>query len=581
MRTKFKSLAWIFLVISVLTLWGCSEEIYENHHHNHNSKNKYEVSFKQFKNETGIKDFKSIKSVHFADENSRTIENEFLTDTTTVLKYTSLNNKVTYSFKIYPIFEALNSKEYYNLVFEKYGNEWNEIIFLNKERDIQQLGESKLESSQMVYNEKLSAVSMSGFCEVITYSIECDGSCAAQGWSQCDGFACPTGQCIHESVSYVYCGGAGESGPVFNEIIAGPSTGGGGEDYSGIYIPNPYDGEADLNNPDFIFATQVAAFTRTLPTNLKNLMTNNFWIYPNIVDFMRNNGGITPDNKAAVTFALTNSIPIFNLSLPNWTLTEINQFRYDTFIFLLQNTNNNSSNFIQHIVANSSDIVNVDYTNKIINNIQKPCQKEIIKNITTISSPFTNLINQTFNSSEKVNVKFYNGNNPGGAPAFTSPILEGTPDNFIVKIRFDNTYLENATDLSIIAITLHELVHAYLIALYIKGELVATNTEYDTLQTAFMNFYNNMVEDTFDQADNEIHNAMKDFISQMGNSIYNYASSKNISVTPEYCENLAWGTMTGTILFQEALTPNQQTICNNIAAYEQDNLPQAKGTSCN
>jgi len=346
------------MVTLFLTLIGCSEDVYENHLHNDNSINKNQISFKQFKGETGIKKFESLKSVNFGNEFSRAIESEFVTDTTKILKYTSENNKVTYSFKIYPITETLESKEYYNLVYEKYGNEWNELIFLNKEREIQQIGESKLESSKMVYNEKLSAMSMSGFCEVINYTIQCDGSCNGA----CDGFACPTGQCIHESVSYVYCGSSGGSGGNY-EVITGPPSGGGGgggNNYSGVYIPNPYDGDDNLNNPDFVYTNQVAAFTRTLPPNLKKLLTNNFWIYQNIVDFIINNGGLTQENKDAVVFALTNSIPIFNLSLPNWTFTDINQLHYNAFIFLLENPNLQGQADILQIANNINHVFTPD-----------------------------------------------------------------------------------------------------------------------------------------------------------------------------------------------------------------------------
>lgn len=347
MRTKVKNIFSLLSAMLLISLTSCSEEIYERHNHNGNSKKNNIITFKQFKKETGINDFKFLKSVGLSNDNNRAIEAEFLTDSTEIIKYTSVNDKVTYSFKIYPIYEALESREYYNLVYEKFNNEWNELIFLNKEREIQQEGESILESSKMIYNEKLSAMSMSGFCEVINYTIQCDGSCDGT----CDGFACPTGQCIHESVSYVYCGNSGglEALPLTLVESPGNSGGGGGNEYSGIYIPNPYNGEADLNNPDFVFATQVAAFTRTLPNNLKNLMTNNFWIYPNIVDFMNNNDGLTQENKDAVIFALTNSIPIFNLNPSNWTLQEINRLRYETFIFLLNNPNIESLNLVSQI----------------------------------------------------------------------------------------------------------------------------------------------------------------------------------------------------------------------------------------
>ena len=111
---------------------------------------------------------------------------------------------------------------------------------------------------------------MQGFCEVITYTIHCDGSCAAAGYGECDGFACPTGECIHQTVSWDYCGsGSGSSSGDggFNGGLGSGNTGvgtgnngGGGITYQGIYIPLPYSGEEDLNNADFILTCQTAAF---------------------------------------------------------------------------------------------------------------------------------------------------------------------------------------------------------------------------------------------------------------------------------------------------------------------------------
>ena len=225
----------------------------------------------------------------------------------------------------------------------------------------------------------------------------------------------------------------------------------------------------------------------------------------------------------------------------------------------------------------------VDYPNKIIYTINKPCQKQIVKDILAISSPLTNLIKSTFDSTDKVNLKFYNGTIPDGNPAQTNHIIVGTPpENYIIQIKFDDTYLDNATDLSIIAVTLHELVHAYLTDLYIKNQLIATDQSYNTLLNAFINFYKNKDENTYTTFDLEMHNAMKSFISKMANSIYNYALSKNITgVTPGFCEQLAWGTMNGTSLFQTSLTIDQQHDYETITAIEQDNIAGAKGTPCN
>lgn len=320
------------LLFASLLLASCSEELFDNHLHNHDV-DKNQITFKQFKNETGLKDFNSVKSVKISSENSRMSDSEFLTDTTKVLKHTSSTNKVTYSFKIYPLFEELNSKAYYNLVYEKIGTEWNEIIFFNTKKS-NPTDARDLESSEMVYNKNLSAMIMSGFCEVTTYTNE---SCTCNDKNNCDW----CNECVTSTVSYFYCGSQLFSGshPI-ESIIAGGSPGGGIGEYDGIYIPNPYDGEADLNNAEFLLAVQVANFTKKLPANLKNLMANNFWFYPNILDFIKNNGGLTQANKDAVVFILSNIEAIFTTISQNpndLTSTQINEIKYNAFIFLLQN----------------------------------------------------------------------------------------------------------------------------------------------------------------------------------------------------------------------------------------------------
>lgn len=249
---------------------------------------------------------------------------------------------------------------------------------------------------------------------------------------------------------------------------------------------------------------------------------------------------------------------------------------------ILNDFSSESQDFIKDLIDAINNNIDVDVLKNIIYGINKPCQKQIVKNIIDTCSPFTELIYQTFNTSPTAGITFSNGTNPFGNPASTNPIYVGTPQNFTIKIRFDDVYLDTATNLSIVSVTLHELVHAYLMNLYLTNHLVATNSDYNTLLNAFIAFYNNQVQDTFDPLDNEIHNAMKDFIQKMANSIYNYAQTNNIpNVTPDYCVALAWSSMYGTDLFQTTLTNQQQIDYGNIGAIEQDNLPGAKGTKCN
>lgn len=242
---------------------------------------------------------------------------------------------------------------------------------------------------------------------------------------------------------------------------------------------------------------------------------------------------------------------------------------------------NESQSFIIDCIESVKNNGVVDLDNNIIYLIDKPCQNEVLKNIISTSSPFTNLIRQTFNTSDKVNLKISNGDLPNAAAAYTNPFFYGDSNNFTINIRLDNQYLNNATDLSIVAVTLHELVHAYLMNLYLKGNLVAENSSYNNLMNAFLNFYKDRNDITFNELDSQIHNAMSDFIQKMGNSIYNYAQLKNVQgVTVDYCIGLAWSTMNGYELFEEILTSTKQIEYAQIGYNEENNTGNKKGKTC-
>jgi hypothetical protein len=258
----------------------------------------------------------------------------------------------------------------------------------------------------------------------------------------------------------------------------------------------------------------------------------------------------------------------------------------DIHAYLDDNCTDESKDFTQLAKDAIDEGGEVDFDMEIIYTINKPCQKEIVKNIMNLTSDLTNIINDTFDTSDKANVKFWNGDIATGDPAQTSTSYVGSPENFIIKIKFDNAYLDTATDLSIVANTMHELVHAYFLNLYLKNELVSTSSDYEDLLDAFITFYDNMVQDTFNTLDNEWHNAMNDFVDKIGGTIYAYAQENNIeNVDLEYCKNLAWGTMHGNEIFYEILSESEQDHAENIIITEQNNTEYApsypiKGTPC-
>jgi hypothetical protein len=362
MKNTFKIIA--LMLLSVILL-NCSKEDFETHSHESIS-NKNEISFKQFKAETGITKFDYIKTANInrsTDLMARDIEAEFVTDTIGIKKYVNpVDSKTTYSFKIYPLSESLNSNQYYNLVYEKIGTEWNEIIFYNIEKT-NPTHTGELESSEMVYN-RMSV--KDGWETVVSVSLHCThtGKCAS---GKCDGCA----RCVTTTISYVWVGVADTgNGPGGSIPGSGSSSGEGGGNDSGIYIPNPYEGDVAIDNLDFLLAGQVASFTNTLAPNLQTLIANTPFIYPYLVDFCRNNGGtLSSINRQKMVQALTNYNNFqLNSLYPNLTSISINRLNLWAFYSFLNNNllnaNTTKINVIKDFIIDAEfDIANeiVDY----------------------------------------------------------------------------------------------------------------------------------------------------------------------------------------------------------------------------
>ena len=63
MKITIKLLARLLMVTLFLTFIGCSEDIYENRIHNKPIQNNKDISFEQFKKETGLRDFKKTTKI--------------------------------------------------------------------------------------------------------------------------------------------------------------------------------------------------------------------------------------------------------------------------------------------------------------------------------------------------------------------------------------------------------------------------------------------------------------------------------------------------------------------------------------
>lgn len=145
---------------------------------------------------------------------------------------------------------------------------------------------------------------------------------------------------------------------------------------------------------------------------------------------------------------------------------------------------------------------------------------------------------------------------------------------------FDNSYLDNASNLSIALTAAHEFIHVHFGYLYIKGELLTVYPNYTDINNAYANFYNNQSTTNSDALEDAMHNVYDDFLDEITDSVFSYASNNNITgATRDYCEKMVLGGHQATNTFQN-LTPGQQTEYSTIKVNENESKTNAKGTKC-
>jgi len=261
MKTKINFLARLVALILFVTFIGCNEELYDIKDQ-HNGVDKNKITLSQFKNETNIGKVEPILSVPTKTSiasKSKSQLSDFVIDTLAVKKFISENNKTTYTFRIYPLSSAAQPNEIYNLVYRKVNNTWQTSIFYLKELPKENSELKLFEKIERIYGGKVTnditaKTSSLEMCSFESTVVQCDGSCAREGYSQCDGFACPTGQCIRTSVTYMSCAG-GSSGSSGSSDPGGYSGGGGGSSDPYSYSPNTYDNPV-YDDPNYINAVK-------------------------------------------------------------------------------------------------------------------------------------------------------------------------------------------------------------------------------------------------------------------------------------------------------------------------------------
>ena len=226
----------------------------------------------------------------------------------------------------------------------------------------------------------------------------------------------------------------------------------------------------------------------------------------------------------------------------------------------------------------------LDFLEQIYLPLDKECQAKVVMDFTAnVDSQLSNFLVNVFNGNNNFHIEIVDEDFPAnitGNAATTPPVgMEFTSETAAI-VRFDNEYLDNATDLSVVMTTAHEYLHVYLIYLYSQGQLLSTYPSYIDLNNAFQVFESNPNETTFQELENQSHIIYDDFLGWIQDSVNAYVEKNNLNISQEYIEKMVVGSHQYTSTFQN-LSNTLQIEYSQIAVNEQNGETNANGSTCN
>lgn len=250
--------------------------------------------------------------------------------------------------------------------------------------------------------------------------------------------------------------------------------------------------------------------------------------------------------------------------------------------YLDDNCTDETKAFLELAIENNLDIKAVV---SLLEEMDRTCQRNILfHSIVKVNSTFTNMIKTTYLISQDNDINLSDISVGEGDPPMLSitpartnpnPNINSETNADVITIEFNNSYLDQATNLGLVISLYHELIHAHIFHLYNDGNLLTEHPNYTTLKTALDNWFANPSDDTIEEiAQQELHNIYVDFIDDLADSVHKYCLENNIlGVDLEYAKTLVWGSLNGYDVFTDIdnLSPTQQIEAQTNLAYENFN----------
>ena len=312
------------------------------------NKRNYSITFDQFKNETNLHNFKTKIKLILNNSFARNADGSYeLSDfdlNTELIKKLELNEKTTYSFRIYPTI-AVTPYSFYNLTMYKRGNDWVQSIieFKPTEANLEEVLSGKNEridgKMSLLYTSNIDSLTTNNVCykvEIVNSHCNKLGSCTSES---CDGCYGEIGQgCVDKQYSsFCFSGNSitiGEQKDIINQSI---------------------DNSDDLNNVDI--KNSFLLNVNQIKENAISYVKSNIDVSNQIIDVLNTETNINLSNFPSL---------LTNLEELRTAFVNCGVIRVDELINLLKVQNENAINFIN--------------TNKDFAGLKQITKQEIINN---------------------------------------------------------------------------------------------------------------------------------------------------------------------------------------------------------
>lgn len=279
-----------------------------------------------------------------------------------------------------------------------------------------------------------------------------------------------------------------------------------------------------------------------------------------------------------------------------WFDAEENQSEVmDIAAYLEDNCTDESKRFVDLAMEAIDEGGEVDYENKIIfdstwNDLD--CEKTIVKSSTFGFGDISNSIQFLFGNNPNISLTYTTGDivSPPGQLICAKTVSDFDNQNNLdrITVTFNNEFLNQATDLMIFSIGLHENLHAIL-TLLLENELIEVDNENVNLSflvEEYAEYKANWIINQNPEYNPEdllflSHESISDLVDDIAQEIRAYGISKGYDILDFHYEALAWSGLEDTLNFT-LLEPDFQESIEEILDHETTNFePLAEGQPCN